>query len=119
MGLQISKLLLLHIIWCKFLKIVLSLVQNKTWESVQKYDYFFTKSKKNGKKITPKSVETLMLFVINYLTINLYTGLKSMYGDKAFSNTVPALWNKLPKTLRTSQSVATFKSHLNTYLFPK
>ena len=41
------------------------------------------------------------------------------YGDNAFCNSVPLLWNKLPKTLRTSHSLATFKSNLKTHLFPK
>ena len=30
------------------------------------------------------------------------------YGDNAFCNVVPDLWNKLPTLLRTSNSVATF-----------
>ena len=41
------------------------------------------------------------------------------YGHNAFCNSVPFLWNKLPKALRTSQSLATFKSNLKTRLFPK
>ena len=41
------------------------------------------------------------------------------YGDNAFCNVVPDLWNKLPKSLRTSNSVATFKSNLKTHLFSK
>jgi len=41
------------------------------------------------------------------------------YGDKAYENTVPALWNKLPKTLRSSASTTIFKSRLKTHLFPK
>ena len=41
------------------------------------------------------------------------------YGDNAFCNAVPDLWNKLPKSLRTSNSVETFKSNLKTHLFPK
>ena len=41
------------------------------------------------------------------------------YGDNAFCNVVPDLWNKLPKSLCTSNSVETFKSNLKTHLFPK
>ena len=41
------------------------------------------------------------------------------YGDNAFCNVVPDLCNKLPKSLRTSNSVETFKSNLKTHLFPK
>ena len=40
------------------------------------------------------------------------------YGDNAFCNSVPALWNQLPVKLRTSPSLATFKSNLKTHLFP-
>ena len=46
------------------------------------------------------------------------------YGDNAFCNVVPALWNKLPKSLQTSNTVATFKSNLkiiyfqNDHLYP-
>ena len=41
------------------------------------------------------------------------------YGDSAFCNVVPDLWNKLPKSLCTSSSVETCKSNLKTHLFPK
>ena len=37
--------------------------------------------------------------------------------EKAFSISAPKLWNKLPKTIRNSESVVTFKKHLKTYLF--
>ena len=43
----------------------------------------------------------------------------TIYGDNAFCNSVLFLWNKLPKALRTSHSLATFKTNLKTYLFPK
>ncbi|XP_072182292.1 uncharacterized protein [Diadema setosum] len=38
-------------------------------------------------------------------------------GDKAFSSAAPKLWNQLPKTLRSQQSLVTFKKHLKTHLF--
>ena len=40
------------------------------------------------------------------------------HGDKAFSNSGPMLWNKLPDTLRSSRNSKTFKSSLKSHLFP-
>ena len=42
------------------------------------------------------------------------------YGDKAFANFVPKLWNKLPVTLRSADTckLRKFKSMLKTHLFP-
>ena len=39
------------------------------------------------------------------------------YGDKAFANFVPKLWNKLPVTLRSADKLEKFKSLLKTHLF--
>ena len=39
------------------------------------------------------------------------------FGDKAFSNAGPRLWNTLPLDLRCIDSVDIFKSRLKTYLF--
>ena len=39
------------------------------------------------------------------------------YGFRAFSICAPSLWNKLPINIECSQSVATFKRNLKTYLF--
>jgi len=44
---------------------------------------------------------------------------RNTYGDKAFTNAVPVLWNKLSKTLRSSSSTNVFKARLKTHLFPK
>ena len=38
-------------------------------------------------------------------------------GDRAFSVHAPRLWNRLPKDIRTSKTITTFKSKLKTYLF--
>lgn len=38
-------------------------------------------------------------------------------GDRAFSNTAPSLWNKLPSNLRSIQSTTIFKKNLKTHLF--
>jgi len=39
------------------------------------------------------------------------------YGDRAFTNYAPRLWNELPYYIRNSESVVAFKKHLKTYLF--
>ena len=39
------------------------------------------------------------------------------YGDRAFSVLGPSLWNNLPKKIRCSSSVPSFKSALKTHLF--
>ena len=44
------------------------------------------------------------------------TSLKT-YGDRAFSPAGPKLWNELPFTLRSSNTLAVFKEDLKTYLF--
>ena len=39
------------------------------------------------------------------------------YGERAFSSAASKLWNQLPRTVRESPSVETFKSRLKTHLF--
>ena len=39
------------------------------------------------------------------------------YGERAFYNCAPNLWNKLPLELKQCNTVDTFKGHLKTYLF--
>ena len=40
------------------------------------------------------------------------------YGERSFSYSGPTLWNTLPKDIRFSQSVSSFRSALKTHLFP-
>ena len=40
------------------------------------------------------------------------------YGERSFSYTAPTLWNTLPKDIRISQSVSSFRSALKTHNFP-
>ena len=40
-------------------------------------------------------------------------------GDRSFVAAAPALWNKLPRAVRHSQNVQTFKKALKTHLFRK
>ena len=46
-----------------------------------------------------------------------YNRTYTSYGDKAFANLVPALWNKLPLTLRQVDNYNKFKSMLKTHFF--
>ena len=39
------------------------------------------------------------------------------YGDRAFSNAGPKLWNQLPLSIRELSSIDSFKKSLKTYLF--
>ena len=42
---------------------------------------------------------------------------RNSYGDRAFTNYAPRLWNALPQFLRTCTSLSYFKSHLKHHLF--
>jgi hypothetical protein len=39
------------------------------------------------------------------------------YGERAFCNAAPVLWNKLPAHVRSAHPVSSFKRHLKTHLF--
>ncbi len=39
------------------------------------------------------------------------------YGDRAYCNAAPSIWNSLPDNLRKANSVSSFKSGLKTHLF--
>ena len=38
-------------------------------------------------------------------------------GKRAFSVAAPIIWNELPTTLKSCESLASFRKHLKTYLF--
>ena len=42
---------------------------------------------------------------------------KTVTGSRAFSSCAPVLWNSLPLSLRSLDSIAPFRNHLKTYLF--
>ena len=44
---------------------------------------------------------------------------KKKYGDRAFSNSGPHLWNNINLDLKNSRSIEVFKKDLKTYLFTK
>jgi len=39
------------------------------------------------------------------------------YGDRAFMTAAPKLWNALPKTLKSCETLPVFKRALKTHLF--
>ena len=39
------------------------------------------------------------------------------FGDQAFQKAAPLLWNDLPLSIRTAETLNTFKSRLKTHLF--
>jgi len=41
------------------------------------------------------------------------------YGQRAFSSAGPRLWNSLPESLKTKNTIGSFKASLKTYLFTK
>ncbi|KAK5916289.1 hypothetical protein CgunFtcFv8_011289 [Champsocephalus gunnari] len=58
---------------------------------------------------------TLRSSSVGLLTVPSYR-LKTM-GARAFSCSAPRLWNSLPRHIRQSDSITTFKTHLKTHLF--
>ena len=42
---------------------------------------------------------------------------KPNLGKRAFSVAAPIIWNELPTTLKSCESLASFRKHLKTYLF--
>ena len=47
------------------------------------------------------------------------TTTKKTLGDRAFMAAAPKLWNRLPISIRTKNSLASFKNVLKTHLFNK
>ena len=39
------------------------------------------------------------------------------YGERAFANNAPKLWNALPEFLRKSDTITFFKAHLKHHMF--
>ena len=72
---------------------------------------------KSFKGMTPVYINDC-LHVTNYdaLTLNI-PKTKTSYGDRAFQNYAPHLWNSLPLYLKTKESISSFKRHLKHYLF--
>ena len=60
--------------------------------------------------------DCLVIKNINMLTLNI-PRTNTSYGDRAFSNIAPKLWNSLPNFIRAAPSYSPFKSHLKHLLF--
>jgi len=49
---------------------------------------------------------------------NLYVPLSNLHvGSRSFHAAAPTVWNSLPSTLCSSQTLNTFQKHLKTHLF--
>jgi len=42
---------------------------------------------------------------------------RTKFGDRAFSVAGPTVWNSLPESVRSAETLASFKRKLKTYLF--
>jgi len=42
---------------------------------------------------------------------------RTKFGDRAFSVAGPTIWNSLPESVRSAETLASFKPKLKTYLF--
>ena len=67
--------------------------------------------------IAPSYLKTCVTIIDNNLRILKIPRASSSYGDRAFSNAAPRLWNALPLDLRTSETVDYFKAHVKHLLF--
>ena len=47
----------------------------------------------------------------------IFSKTKTKFGDRAFVNFAPRIWNNLPLSLRSTTSIVMFKKSLKTYLF--
>ena len=43
--------------------------------------------------------------------------IRTKFGDRAFSDAGPTVWNSLPESVRSADTLASFKRKLKTYLF--
>ena len=61
----------------------------------------------------------IILFTIYHCKLSFTFYHCKTLGDRSFVAAAPALWNKLPRAVRHSQNVQTFKKALKTHLFRK
>ena len=54
-----------------------------------------------------------------YLSFPNITEVKATLGERAFVFAAPKLWNALPRFIRETNSIESFKRQLKTYLFKK
>ena len=59
-----------------------------------------------------RSLRSSSTLSLNPVSFNVKT-----YGSRAFSVSVPELWNKLPDNIRSCENLSLFKHKLKTYLF--
>jgi len=54
---------------------------------------------------------------INEAGTSHFGDLRRDFGRRAFSSAAPQIWNHIPTTIRSSQSLDSFKRHLKTHYF--
>ena len=67
--------------------------------------------------MSPLYLETCFTVVDRDNRILLVPRVCTAYGDRAFSNSAPRLWNALPDQLRKAETLNFFKAHLKHHLF--
>ena len=67
--------------------------------------------------ICPKYLKECVQIIDNDSRTLFIPRVKTVYGERAFSNSAPRLWNALPLPLRKSETVEYFKAHLKHLLF--
>lgn len=98
---------------------VSALLSNLHWLHIKQRIYFkiLLFIFKFFKNMTPVYInECLHITNHDTLTLNIPKS-KTSYGDRAFENYAPRLWNSLPLYLKTKESTFSFKRHLKHYLF--
>ena len=65
---------------------------------------------------SPKYLETCVTILDRENRTLLVSRVNTSYGDRAFTNAAPRLWNALPSSLRNSESLTYFKAHLKHHL---
>jgi hypothetical protein len=67
--------------------------------------------------ICPQYLKECVRIVDNDNRLLFIPRVQTTYGDRAFSNSAPRLWNALPLRLRKSETIVYFKAHLKHHLF--
>jgi len=54
---------------------------------------------------------------IEYVTDYIVPRTRTKFGDRAFSVAGPTVWNSMPESVRSAETLASFKRKLKRYLF--
>ena len=67
--------------------------------------------------ISPEYIKDCVIIIDPLNRILKMNRVNTAYGERAFSNCAPKLWNALPDYLRHSNTISYFKGHLKNYFF--